>query len=482
MGTGHVMRCLALAQAWQDMGGTVSLLARDLPAALAARCGEEGVTVLPFDPVAPDGEQTAAAARAADWTVLDGYHFDAAFGEALARAARRLLVVDDLGLPVPGAAALVLNQNITADAGLYPPAAGGAGLLLGCRFALLRREFRAPPPVRDFAEPCRRVLVTLGGSDPQQVTGRVIAALRTLPGMEARIIVGAVNPRLEELRALCAESDGRLEILAGVRNMVPLMDWAQMAVSAGGTSVLELASRALPTLLITVADNQAAICALLAEAGVMRHAGWHHELDVSTLAAMMQGLAEDGPRRARMAELGRALVDGLGAVRVAGEMLARQAAEGIRLRRATLDDARLLLDWANDPVTREVSFQSGVIAWETHLPWLERRLASAQSLLLIAEESAGVPLGMVRFDIGDAAAAGATISINLAPAQRGRGLGPALILLGCRELRRAHGEMEIHAFIKPGNAASVRAFERAGFQPAAPADVAGQAALRMIQR
>ena len=61
MGTGHVMRCLALAQAWQDMGGTVSLLARDLPAALAARCGEEGVTVLPFDPVAPDGEQTAAA-------------------------------------------------------------------------------------------------------------------------------------------------------------------------------------------------------------------------------------------------------------------------------------------------------------------------------------------------------------------------------------------------------------------------------------
>ena len=79
MGTGHVMRCIALAQAWQDMGGEVALLSNDLPPALTMRVSAEGVRLMPLPARSDDVLETTRAAAAADWAVIDGYHFDQEF-------------------------------------------------------------------------------------------------------------------------------------------------------------------------------------------------------------------------------------------------------------------------------------------------------------------------------------------------------------------------------------------------------------------
>ncbi len=479
MGTGHIMRCIALAQAWQDMGGEVSLLARELPAALADRVAREGIVLIAPRLDHSDVDDTCTAAAEADWVVIDGYQFDTVFADRVSSSAKHTLFVDDLGQLDHYAASLVLNQNITADSSTYANQATHTQLLLGGRYALLRREFRCTATRRDAATPIERVLVTLGGSDPDNVTTKVIDALLLLPHIHAKVIVGAANPRREELARHCLQAGGRIELLPPVENMVPLMDEAQLAISAGGTSVLELASRGLPTLLIAIADNQLAICETMRDRGVMAYAGWHTDVSPAALALALDEFTSEAaiPQRAQFIERGLELVDGQGAIRVAREMLALTAQRLVRVRAAIMNDARRVLDWANDPVTRSVSFNQTLISWADHEPWFARRLADASCLLLIGEDLQGNTIGMVRFDVANRIA---TISINIAPEHRQRGLGTALILVACREAVASGAATQIRALIKPDNTASQRAFQRAGFTVADDEDVAGQRALCMV--
>lgn len=479
MGTGHVMRCLALAQAWQDLGGEATLLTRDLPPGLAERMASESVALLPLPAARDDLQETCNASADPDWVVLDGYGFDAAYCNRVVTQARHVLIVDDLGLASPYTSELILNQNITARAALYPARAAHSELLCGGTYALLRREFRRPVMARDASAPCTRVLVTMGGSDHHNVTLKVIEALARVPNLLVKVVAGAANPHLESLQRRSGESGGRIEVLRSVDDMVAWMDWAQIAVSAGGTSILELASRGVPTLLVATADNQRDICSEMHTQGVMAFAGWHEDVTEDSLASTVRHLTSDAGERQReeFSTRGMALVDGRGAMRVAREMLARDAMLTVKVRPATPEDATRVFEWANDPETRAVSFTQSRILWEEHQSWFSRKLADPRCHLMIGENAAGAAIGMVRFDTE---AATADVSINLAPDHRSRGLGTTLLRVACRELSRKGAAREVRALIKPGNAASQCAFKHAGFEPAADVDVAGQRALCMV--
>ncbi|MFN3648003.1 MAG: GNAT family N-acetyltransferase [Armatimonadota bacterium] len=138
------------------------------------------------------------------------------------------------------------------------------------------------------------------------------------------------------------------------------------------------------------------------------------------------------------------------------------AADGaeLHLRGATADDAELLWQWTNDPAVRASSFSSAPIPWEEHVRWLDGVLANPDRVLWIAEGDLREPVGQVRFDrVGDHV----VISVSLASTCRGRGYGPALIGAACSKYRLSVAPVEVVAYIKDENAASVRAFERAGF-------------------
>ena len=129
-------------------------------------------------------------------------------------------------------------------------------------------------------------------------------------------------------------------------------------------------------------------------------------------------------------------------------------------------DAELYFEWANDPDTRRQSFSSNPIPIETHTDWFTRKLADPNALLLVFENEAGEAVGQVRFertsltDLPDEI----TIGVSVDAKHRGRGLSSQLIGMGCTECRERWGAVTIHAYIKPDNQASVRAFERAGFR------------------
>jgi len=328
IGTGHVMRCLALAQAWQDDGGSVVLATAQLPQALKNRLQAERIEINIVQSLAgsvEDAAETATVAleRGAEWVVVDGYHFNAEYQKAVKNAGLKLLYVDDNGIQSHYHADLILNQNIHAAAALYEKRDAGTRLLLGTTYALLRREFRIfPKQSRPTPEMARWLLVTMGGSDPSNVTGKVLTALDLIdiPGLTVQVVVGGSNPHYEELQSLAAHSRVPIELLRNVADMPALMAQADMAVSAAGSSCWELAFMGVPTVLMVVAPNQLISAQKLNEAGLMHTIGRGMEWDDSELESAVGELLANPDRRLKMHRELKELVDGQGVFRVISDM------------------------------------------------------------------------------------------------------------------------------------------------------------------
>jgi UDP-2,4-diacetamido-2,4,6-trideoxy-beta-L-altropyranose hydrolase len=324
IGTGHLMRMLALAQAWQPRGH-VHFLSAEITPALAARLAVEEFAAYPLAAVpgsAEDAAATIASARehGAAWAVVDGYQFGADYQRRLKDAGLRVLLLDDYGHAGDYCADLVLNQNLSADAALYTRRAPHTRLLLGTRYALLRREFLAWRDwKREIPAVARKVLVTLGGADPDNVTGKVIEALRGLD-VEAKIVVGGSNPHLESLRSSISNLPSPVRLAVDAPNMPELMAWADVAVAAAGSTSWELAFMGLPAVVMVLAENQVGIAASLEREGLSVNLGAHKGVTIEKITSALQSLFAYPPRRRAMSRRGRAMVDGLGGERVSNRL------------------------------------------------------------------------------------------------------------------------------------------------------------------
>jgi UDP-2,4-diacetamido-2,4,6-trideoxy-beta-L-altropyranose hydrolase len=479
IGTGHVMRCMALAERWQHSGGRAHLLTRARTKGLLQLVAERGIDVsqLPADlPLLDDSLATTRLARAlgADWLVIDGYHFDSTYQDALAAAGLRALVIDDMAEQPHYRAAALLNQNIGAESHDYrldPQTLP----LFGPRYVLLRRQFDPwQNSKRTIPAVAEHILVTLGGADPDNVTATVIAALKraAIPHLQARVIVGAANPHLASLRAIAADSpSGRIELLSSVADMPEQMAWADMAVAAGGTTCWELLFMGLPTLLLTLAPNQAENVRDLQAVGAARSLG----TVADQMAVALTDLAFDQPARQAMSGLGRAIVDGSGGLRVLSSlMLSSDGADEWRLRPATAADAFLLWQWANEPSARANSFHAEPIPWGDHLSWYQARLASADSRIWLLERR-GAPVGIIRYDRADPHRA--ELSFAVTSSQRGLGIGTRLLTMSLEPAMRELGVSTVEGTVFAANGASARSFLKAGYTQAEPKTIAGRPCL-----
>ena len=329
IGSGHVMRLLALAQAWQDRGGQ-AVLVGSVGEGLGDRLRRADIAVeAAAGPVggADDAAATSDLARrlGAVWVVADGYRFGTPYQQALVDGGARLLVLDDDGHADAYPAHVVLNQNVSADPALYARRAPHTRLLIGADYALLRREFTAAPPLHDLP-PARSVLVTLGGGDADNATATVVDGLAATgrPDLDVTVVAGGANPHRADLerRLDGAPFSGRL--LHGVDDMAGLMRRAGLAVSAGGSTCWELAYVGVPSAVVVLAENQRSIAAALDGRGAAVSLGAHDRLTPAAVAAAVGGLLDADGTRQRMSARSRALVDGQGAGRVV-EALAEYA-------------------------------------------------------------------------------------------------------------------------------------------------------------
>ena len=136
------------------------------------------------------------------------------------------------------------------------------------------------------------------------------------------------------------------------------------------------------------------------------------------------------------------------------------------VRPAGLDDSRLIWQWRNDPVTRQMAKSNQPIPWSEHERWFAATLASELSVLYVVE-TGGVAVAMVRFDVRGATA---EVSINVDPTARGQGIGKQALAAACDRFVQERAPRQIVADVRRSNSASQRIFAATGFAPVGVAD------------
>lgn len=482
IGTGHLMRCLALGQAWKDSGGEEVFITACDNKGLLERLYEEGFRVHLLDKAYPDPHDWEVTKEVLHdnpgaWVALDGYHFDSTYQRQIKEAGHPLLVIDDMAHLEHYYADIVLNQNLHAEQ-LHYSCEPYTRLLLGTRYVLLRREFlKWQGWKREIPKVARKVLVTLGGADPDNVTLKVIQALQQVDvdGLETVVVVGASNPHHEELQAAVSDSRIPIQLERNVTNMPKLMAWADLAVSSASTTVWELMFMGVPTLILILAENQRLVAGWLNAREVAENLGWHEDISPYKMAQAMTQLLREARTRAGMSERDREIVDGEGTARVVMHLRGSK----IRLRQARKDDCRLFWEWANDPEVRASAFSIDPIPWETHVQWFTRKLHEPGCFLFIAVDDQDTPVGQVRFEVDREDEA--EIDVTVDKSKRGMGYGPLLISVGIKEVSRLAPIRTVHAFVKPYNKASMKAFEKAGFKQLGIKTVRGNMAIHYVE-
>jgi UDP-2,4-diacetamido-2,4,6-trideoxy-beta-L-altropyranose hydrolase len=254
------------------------------------------------------------------WVVIDGYHFDGAYHKAVREAGCRVLVIDDMAQVSRYSADIVLNQNIHAAQMQYC-ADDATEFLLGPRYALLRPAFmKWRNRRRTFSETAKNLLITMGGSDPHNVTVQILGALTEFQGIETVVVLGGANPHYDDVLSASRRHTSAIQLVVDANNMEELMAWADIAIASAGSTSWELAFMGVPSLLAVLAENQRPIAEELADEGFAVNLGWYESLSESDLRGHLVRLMRDRHFRETASARGRHLVDGSGADRVVTSM------------------------------------------------------------------------------------------------------------------------------------------------------------------
>ncbi len=471
IGSGHIRRCLSLATELKKRGAEVLFVCRQLPGNLCDLLSERNFRVFRLPAPAEgvpeclpgeDAQETAAVLDSLpdsiEWLIVDHYALGREWESGLRGRVNNILVLDDL-------ADREHDCDLLLDQGFYPdlnhryddllPADGR--LLLGPRYALLDSSFARQQEPKN-KESGKRLFVFFGGSDVTDETGKTLAALPLLDNWQLQfdVVVGSGNPYREKIEKQVA-SCKQVQLHYQVDTMASLMVKADIALGAGGTTTWERCCLGLPSIVISVADNQTALSETLGLDGRILYLGESAQVSSETIARAIQSLLDFPWWRRSLSQRSRELVDGYGCQRLSRILLP----ESICLRRAEEIDCEKIYAWRNADETRLFSFSSKEISFSMHQKWFRECLADERRVLLIGERN-GRPVGVLRYDFHSEIKAMA--SVYLVPGCHGQGLGSSLIRSGSKWIRSHFpGCKTIQAEVLMGNQAGRKAFLEAGF-------------------
>ena len=475
MGVGHLMRCLALADAMQDRGSEITIISRYMPAALIAQVTGRGHQFFLQD-TQDEGQESVAHWNVEfdilqtldilgrvgrfDVMIVDHYALDYKWEQVVRQMVDLIVVIDDLA-DRRHECDVLIDQNCYPDLELrYDALVPSACVkLLGPKYAMLRSEFesaRQTPDSRDGS--VRRILIFFGGTDAGGETIRSLQVLKEIARHDIAldVVVGAANTRALEVKALCSHMENT-HFHCQVDNMSVLMENADLCIGAGGTTTWERCCLGLPAIVIAIADNQRPGAEELARRGVVIYLGSSENSAVPVLKDAINLALHNPYLLTSLTEKGRALIDGRGLQRVLKNILR----EKIEIREVVKADCDAIFQWRNHVETRRNSFDQAPLSKETHDAWFFNSLLNPDRKILIGAVR-GDPVGVLRYDLQ---AHSAMVSIYLVPGKTGKGYGASLLRAARLWLHEERPEIRIlEAHIREGNAASIAVFGEDGFK------------------
>jgi UDP-2,4-diacetamido-2,4,6-trideoxy-beta-L-altropyranose hydrolase len=410
IGAGHVMRCLTLADELFRRGYECFFICRDHYGHLGDRIVRHGYALhlLPVVALARskdpcdqpchlgwlgdswenDAEQTAAflLSNDVDLVVVDHYALDCRWEEKIRPLCQRILVIDDLANRTHNCDFL-LDQNLVAELGTRyaDKVPRDCLLMLGPSYALLQSQYsqiNRRIPYREGR--IDRILIYFGAADSDNLTEMAITACLPLP-CHIDVVINSTSPHIDALRKL-SQGSSRMALYEDMPSLADLMATADLAIGAGGATSWERCCLGLPSLVITLADNQKSIAAEMNRKGFFHWLGHKNEVTQLDLNRIVRTLFENGLDKKWSVQCTR-LVDGLGVSRVC-DLLALGSGKDLLARPATRDDEQFFVD----------SMQR--MDRETTKAWLHQILRDLVSKrLFIIETQKGTSIGWGLFSL-----------------------------------------------------------------------------------
>ena len=422
MGSGHIMRCLTLADWLKQQGHDISFICRAHDGHLADLIGQKGFSVqllaksetADFIKQHVHSEWLGASesddfaeckpilqALKPDWLIIDHY----AIGKNWEQQAKRLLpnlkilAIDDLADRTHDCE-ILLDQNFGRKNEDYQPLVpSDCQRLLGTRYTLLRDEFARWRAIslnrRKSVQPPNNILVNLGGVDNDNVTLKILQSLNTFvqqstQAFNVTVVMGKTAPHIVRIQDFAKQANFPCHVIVNANNMAELMANADLAIGAAGSTTWERCCLGLPMVLIVLADNQQVIAKALADKNVVKVVTDMAALD-EQLPRLLSEIADNYKKFSRQSAK---LVDGQGAKRVAHRIEFAQKFQHCQVRQATQADSQMIWQWRNHVDVRRWMFGQDEIALADHEKWYGKQLDRANVHLLIFEV-AGEPMGLV---------------------------------------------------------------------------------------
>ncbi|MBI4825109.1 MAG: UDP-2,4-diacetamido-2,4,6-trideoxy-beta-L-altropyranose hydrolase [Nitrospirae bacterium] len=317
---GHLKRCISLAEGLRIKGVEPVFLSLDDNSAkelLSSFTFESGFINTPIN-TGDDADKTLSFMRENDLdsVIFDSYSVDAKYLDTFSKKNFKVICMDDLAdRPLP--CDMVINGGLGAEELKYE----APHKLLGINYCILSRPFREPSAYEENTD-VRNVLITMGGIDHYRLSERSMRMLDELPGdFSITVIIGPYYENVKEIEDVAGSIEKDVELIRGSNDLYPFMKKCDMAISAGGFTLYELATLKKPVIGISLWENQYRNVNELDKKGIIL--GLNYSDDASfdnKLESSIKRLADDSSLRNTMAQRAGRMFDGQGAVRAADEI------------------------------------------------------------------------------------------------------------------------------------------------------------------
>lgn len=455
IGSGHVMRCLTVANFLRSNGWDCSFSVSDEALKVVPALSTSGHHII--------GKQEAFDKKNTDIVVVDNYSLSAKDEVLYRQSARHIVIFDDLA-DRSHDCDLLLDQTFGRDPDEYGCLVPDhAVVLTGAEYALVRPEFsvmrmRTLKRRREDKGLMRRVLVTMGGTDPDNVTSIVIDGLAGT-GLEIDIVLGAASKHIAviESRVRALQSKGvKINLHVNAGNMLELMMRADIAVGAGGTTSWERCSLGLPTLLVEVADNQRTIAKNLEEAGAVYNLGRYENLSSHAVSDAIGRFKTSPDLLSRMSVCAAKICDGGGLERMLPYLFFDE--DIVTLTPITDNDANIIFEWQNIPGIRKYFRNPSSPSWREHENWFREVIKSKKIHAYIIKWKLQ-KTGIVRLDVCDDDLNTMEVSVLLDPQYQGRGIAKVAL----QSIQDMNPNAILMAYVHPDNTASQGLFRSLGY-------------------
>ncbi|MEW7009866.1 UDP-2,4-diacetamido-2,4,6-trideoxy-beta-L-altropyranose hydrolase [Lentilitoribacter sp. EG35] len=489
MGSGHIMRCLTLANALKEVNYKCEFACRQIPKELIKLIEDSShnITILPE--VNSDSSNEIANLVHSHWlectqsldaehcialspkprkwsmVIVDHYALDRQWERKIAPYCKRILAIDDLA-DRHHHCDFLLDQNLGRDPNDYLNIVPlNCIKMVGPSYALLRPEFaeiRHTSLARHRSADLNNIIISIGGTDENNITFQILKQLLISPSLgnaSITIIMGSQTSLIETIIAEAELSNREITVLTNVSNMAELIAASDLAIGAAGGTAWERCCLGVPSLIIVTAKNQIEGANALNQSG----AAIIIEKSATKLPSIETFLKQDNlsEKLSKMSAAASLITDGHGAARVVHKITVNKESN-IILRKANAKDKDLLYTWVNDCQVRKNALNTATIPYYNHEQWFSEKLKDTDGChLLIVENTIGQKIGQIRFD--HITGSKWELSYSIALEFRGAGLGEKMLVPAIETLGRLHKNITVQARVKKHNLKSRRIFEKLNF-------------------